>query len=179
MNGSSGSRDGRFVQRGEEHSAAYQRQLAEAALLPGTDYSLPRKQFVDQSIDFTGVFIASAHEPIPADNKGYVLLQKMGWTGTGLGRSLDGAQQQNNRSSRGGQHLIACAPLGAALTQAAPGCQVLRDSPAVLRTQAALHPSTPKRSRPARARAWAAPRKRRVSLRRRQRGASSWQQRRG
>lgn len=92
MQGSNNARDGRFVQRGEEHSAAYQRQLAEAALQPGTDYSLPRKQHVDQSIDFTGVFIASAHEPIPANNKGYVLLQKMGWTGTGLGRLLGGAQ---------------------------------------------------------------------------------------
>jgi G-patch domain len=84
------TRDVRFVERGQEHSAAWQRQQAEAAYVPGTDYSMPRDQHADQSIDWTGLFRASAHEPIPSSNKGYMLLQKMGWSGTGLGRSTQG-----------------------------------------------------------------------------------------
>lgn len=82
--------DVRYVQRGEEHSAAYQRQQAEARLEPGTDYSMPRKQHADQSIDFSGMLRASAHVPIPSNNKGYILLQKMGWSGSGLGRNMTG-----------------------------------------------------------------------------------------
>lgn len=114
--------DGRFIERGEHKSAAFQvrrpipvifdgtgernpyqmqcvllrtsvlqRDQAEKLLVPGTDYSLPIKQSIEQSIDWTGLFRASSHEPIPCSNKGFVLLQKMGWKGTGLGRSLDGA----------------------------------------------------------------------------------------
>ena len=83
--------DVRYVQRGEQHSAAFRRQQAEARLEPGTDYSMPRNQHADQSLDFSGVFRASAHVPIPSDNRGYVMLQKMGWAGSGLGRNLTGA----------------------------------------------------------------------------------------
>jgi hypothetical protein len=75
---------------GSKCDLGFQREQAEKHLVPGTDYSLPRKHNVEQSIDWTGLFRASSHEPIPSNNKGYMLLQKMGWSGTGLGRSLDG-----------------------------------------------------------------------------------------
>ena len=88
------TRDVRFVERGEEHSAAWQRQQAEQLLVPGTDYSLPRRHQADQSIDWTGIFRASAHEPIPSSNKGYLLLQKSGWqAGTGLGSGQTGVRK--------------------------------------------------------------------------------------
>lgn len=68
-----------------------QRQQFEEQLVPGTDYSLPRRHHVEQSIDWSCVFRPSAQQPLPSSNKGYQLLQKMGWTGSGLGRCQDGA----------------------------------------------------------------------------------------
>lgn len=69
-----------------------QREQFEKTLEAGTDYSLPRNQRIEDGVDFGLQAAPTLATPIPPDNKGYLLLQKMGWkTGTGLGKGEDGA----------------------------------------------------------------------------------------
>lgn len=63
-------------------------------LLPGLDddFSLPISHRADEALDTSGTDVASVDKALTADNKGYQLLLKMGWTGKGLGRNEDGKQ---------------------------------------------------------------------------------------
>eukprot|EP00892_Ulva_mutabilis_P004815 jgi/Ulvmu1/2705/UM014_0161.1 len=82
--------DPRFLQRGQEFSAGYRRERYEQTLVEGTDFSLPRNQFIEDSMEASAIHAPSATDPIPASNKGYKLLQLMGWSGTGLGKQENG-----------------------------------------------------------------------------------------
>ena len=69
-----------------------QREQFEKTLEAGTGHSLPRNQRIEDGVDFGTQPAPTLATPIPTDNKGYLLLQKMGWkTGTGLGKGEDGA----------------------------------------------------------------------------------------
>lgn len=70
-----------------------QREQYEKTLVEGTDFSLPRKQFIEDSVETNAVHEISETTPIPADNKGYKLLQLMGWSGTGLGKHENGVHR--------------------------------------------------------------------------------------
>lgn len=71
---------------------AVQRQQFEETLKEGTNYSLPRNQRIEDEVDFGTQAAPTLATPIPPDNKGFLLLQKMGWkAGTGLGKGEDGA----------------------------------------------------------------------------------------
>lgn len=67
-----------------------QREQYEKTLVEGTDYTLPRNQFIEDSVETGAIHEPSAADPIPASNKGYKLLQLMGWSGTGLGKLENG-----------------------------------------------------------------------------------------
>jgi hypothetical protein len=72
--------------------AVIQREQFERALEAGTDYSLPRNQRIEDAVDFGSGPAPALAAPIPPNNKGYMLLQKMGWkSGSGLGKGEDGA----------------------------------------------------------------------------------------
>jgi hypothetical protein len=55
------------------------------------DYCLPINHRATDALDTSGTEIASVDKAITADNKGYQMLQRMGWTGKGLGKNEDGA----------------------------------------------------------------------------------------
>lgn len=59
-------------------------------LVEGTNYSMPLRQHVEDSLDTRDLEVASTSAPIPANNKGYQLLLKMGWKGAGLGKDGSG-----------------------------------------------------------------------------------------
>lgn len=62
-----------------------------AAWAAGDDYRLPMGR-VDDSLDTTGLQQASLDAAIPASNRGFQMLQRMGWSqGKGLGAAEDGA----------------------------------------------------------------------------------------
>lgn len=90
-------------------------------------WHLPIGHRVEDSLDTEGIAMASTDTAIPENNKGFQMLQKMGWKGTGLGRNEDGellllllpfactaadvvgvvrVLEQQAQSS--GQHLCAC-----------------------------------------------------------------------
>ena len=55
-------------------------------------WHLPIGHRPQDSLDTEGLTMASTDTAIPEDNKGYKMLQKMGWKGTGLGRDENGQQ---------------------------------------------------------------------------------------
>ena len=65
-----------------------------AALLDDEDsFRIPIGVRIEDSLDTTGLQTASLHEAIPQTNKGFQMLQRMGWNqGRGLGRNQDGEQ---------------------------------------------------------------------------------------
>lgn len=67
-----------------------QREQYEKHLVEGTDFSLPRSQFIEDSVEAGANHDVSAADPIPESNKGYKLLQLMGWSGAGLGKHENG-----------------------------------------------------------------------------------------
>ena len=54
------------------------------------DFRLPINQRIEDSLDEEGLQMASLHEVIPESNKGFQMLQRMGWKGQGLGSKEDG-----------------------------------------------------------------------------------------
>ena len=64
----------------------------EAAWRAGRDFWMPMGHAND-SVDTADLEQASLESAIPASNRGYALLQRLGWKeGKGLGRNEDGAQ---------------------------------------------------------------------------------------
>ena len=62
-----------------------------AAWQAGRDYFMPMG-YVDDALETEGLVQASLESSIPSSNRGYALLERMGWTaGKGLGRNEDGA----------------------------------------------------------------------------------------
>ena len=55
-------------------------------------WHLPIGHRVEDSLDTEGIAMASTDTAIPENNKGFQMLQKMGWKGTGLGRNENGDQ---------------------------------------------------------------------------------------
>ena len=55
------------------------------------DFYLPIDHRADDPLETAGIDISTVDTAIAADNKGYQMLQKMGWGGKGLGRKEDGA----------------------------------------------------------------------------------------
>ena len=53
-------------------------------------WHLPIGHRVEDSLDTEGIAMASTDTAIPENNKGFQMLQKMGWKGTGLGRTENG-----------------------------------------------------------------------------------------
>jgi len=51
---------------------------------------MPIDQRVEESMDTEGLQMASKHTAIPNSNKGFQMLQRMGWKGRGLGSNEDG-----------------------------------------------------------------------------------------
>lgn len=45
---------------------------------------------VEDSLDTDGLQMASVHEAIPESNRGFQMMQRMGWKGQGLGSKEDG-----------------------------------------------------------------------------------------
>ena len=68
-----------------------------AAWEEGRDYFMPMG-YVDDSLDTAEIVQASLETSIPTNNRGYTILQRMGWTaGKGLGRNEDGAWHEATR----------------------------------------------------------------------------------
>ncbi|DBA71730.1 TPA: hypothetical protein ACH3X2_011004 [Trebouxia sp. C0005] len=81
--------------RGEEFSASRQKekeQLAHAqqSYDDAEPWHLPIGHRPQDSLDTEGLAMASTDTAIPEDNRGYRMLQRMGWKGTGLGRNENG-----------------------------------------------------------------------------------------
>ena len=53
-------------------------------------WHLPIGHRPHDSLDTEGLAMASTDTAIPEDNRGYRMLQRMGWKGTGLGRNENG-----------------------------------------------------------------------------------------
>jgi len=53
-------------------------------------WHLPIGHRPQDSLDTEGLAMASTDTAIPEDNRGYRMLQRMGWKGTGLGRNENG-----------------------------------------------------------------------------------------
>lgn len=51
---------------------------------------MPISQRVEDSLETEGLQMASKHTAIPDSNKGFQMLQRMGWKGRGLGSNEDG-----------------------------------------------------------------------------------------
>ena len=72
------------AQRGKQEASL------RAAWEAGRDYFMPMG-YVDDALETEGLVQASIESAIPAHNRGYALLCRMGWTaGKGLGRNEDG-----------------------------------------------------------------------------------------
>lgn len=54
------------------------------------DYFLPINHRAADTLDTSNMVVATVDTPITCDNKGYQMLQRMGWGGEGLGRKEDG-----------------------------------------------------------------------------------------
>ncbi len=54
------------------------------------DFFLPINQRADDPLETSGLDIKTVDTAIAADNKGYQMLQRMGWGGKGLGRNESG-----------------------------------------------------------------------------------------
>lgn len=66
----------------------------EAAWAAGDDYRLPMGR-VDDALDTSGLQQASLDAAIPSNNRGFQMLQRMGWSqGKGLGAAEDGAARR-------------------------------------------------------------------------------------
>ena len=62
----------------------------EASWAAGDDYRLPMGR-VDDALDTSGLQQASLDAAIPSSNRGFQMLQRMGWSqGKGLGAAEDG-----------------------------------------------------------------------------------------
>lgn len=53
-------------------------------------WHLPIGHRAEDSLDTEGLTIASVEAAIPEDNKGFQMLQKLGWKGNGLGKHETG-----------------------------------------------------------------------------------------
>lgn len=53
-------------------------------------WHLPIGHRAEDSLDTEGLTMASVETAIPEDNKGFQMLQKMGWKGSGLGKDGTG-----------------------------------------------------------------------------------------
>ena len=73
------------MQREQEQLAHAQQSYDDAE-----PWHLPIGHRPQDSLDTEGLTMASTDTAIPEDNKGYRMLQKMGWKGTGLGRDENG-----------------------------------------------------------------------------------------
>ena len=62
----------------------------EALLEDEDSFRIPIGVRIEDSLDTSGLETASLHEAIPAWNKGFQMLQRMGWKGQGLGREENG-----------------------------------------------------------------------------------------
>eukprot|EP00884_Botryococcus_braunii_P020422 jgi/Botrbrau1/7063/Bobra.0165s0086.1 len=85
--------DHRFqVGRGQEFSASRLREKQEEQWFGDEDnWSLPIGTRIEESLDRTGLEMASLDQHISSDNVGFRMLQRMGWSeGKGLGRKEDG-----------------------------------------------------------------------------------------
>ncbi len=67
-----------------------QLQQANSSYDDAEPWHLPIGHRVEDSLDTDGIAMASKDTAIPDSNKGFQMLQKMGWKGTGLGRHEDG-----------------------------------------------------------------------------------------
>lgn len=78
-----------------------QREQSLKHIKEGSDFVLPLRQRIDDGLDTRDLLQASTSAPIPPHNRGYILLQKMGWKGSGLGRDATGMprRQQNRRNT--------------------------------------------------------------------------------
>ena len=54
------------------------------------DYSLPINHRANDALETSDLVMASLDIALGEDNKGYQMLQRMGWSGKGLGRNEDG-----------------------------------------------------------------------------------------
>ncbi len=80
----------------------------EAAWAAGDDYRLPMGR-VDDALDTSGLQQASLDAAIPSNNRGFQMLQRMGWSqGKGLGAAEDGAARRPPPRSAPKQRLHAC-----------------------------------------------------------------------
>lgn len=67
-----------------------QLQQAQSSYDDAEPWHLPIGHRVEDSLDTDGIAMASTDTAIPDSNKGFQMLQKMGWKGTGLGRNENG-----------------------------------------------------------------------------------------
>ena len=73
------------------HCQNLQREKRQQEILGADDdFFLPINQRADDPLETSGIEMATVDTAIPAENKGYQMLQKMGWGGHGLGRKEDG-----------------------------------------------------------------------------------------
>ena len=91
----------------------------EAAWRAGRDFWMPMGHAHD-SVDTADLVQASLESAIPASNRGYALLQRLGWKeGKGLGRNEDGARAcvsaDNFLSTRSSSHTPALPCTGVAM----------------------------------------------------------------
>ena len=86
------------------------------------DYQLPMSHRADDALDTAGICMASVDTAIAPDNRGYQMMQRMGWGGRGLGRNEDGARSLVSAfsSAREGSYTV-CVHLPPSL---AARCQV-------------------------------------------------------
>lgn len=71
-------------------------------------WHLPIGHRVEDSLDTDGIAMASTDTAIPDSNKGFQMLQKMGWKGTGLGRNENGELASPTCRIGSGQQLYVC-----------------------------------------------------------------------
>lgn len=73
-----------------------QLQQAHSSYDDAEPWHLPIGHRVEDSLDTDGIAMASTDTAIPDSNKGFQMLQKMGWKGTGLGRNENGERASLN-----------------------------------------------------------------------------------
>ena len=83
-------------------AVSLQRERRQQELLSADgDFFLPINQRADDPLDSSGLDIRTVDTAIAADNKGYQMLQRMGWGGKGLGRNENGMPRSSTRSLAG------------------------------------------------------------------------------